>query len=321
MIAEGRVDKLAALLAESYRDEPTLTKVGDFVDPYVIISAVAKLRTVVFAGFFSDSSHTGPTGPEAAFSVANTLRAIWNELIPQVAVALRSPGGGTRVGGGGIPLTQLEAESLACDIGDEFLARLPQIRAVLASDVAATFDGDPAAHSTDEVVLSYPGILAIMVYRLAHELYLLDVPLIPRVMSEYAHSLTGIDIHPGASIGRHFMIDHGTGIVIGETAVIGDRVKIYQGVTIGALSTTGGRALHNVKRHPTIESAVTIYSGASILGADTVIGHGATIGSNAFITRSVPARTRVSAKDPKLQWRADEPPVDFAQRDFWYYSI
>lgn len=141
------------------------------------------------------------------------------------------------------------------------------------------------------------------IHRLAHELYLLSVPLIPRIMSEYAHSITGIDIHAGATIGRYFFIDHGTGVVIGETTVIGNNVKIYQGVTLGALSTRGGQVLHGVKRHPTLEDEVTVYSGASILGGQTVIGTGVIIGSNAFITKSVPDGTKVSVKNPELLFK------------------
>ncbi|MDR2825289.1 MAG: serine acetyltransferase, partial [Deltaproteobacteria bacterium] len=163
--------------------------------------------------------------------------------------------------------------------------------------------------------LSYPGVYAIMVYRVAHELYSLATPLIPRMMAEHAHSLTGIDIHPGARIGHHFFIDHGTGIVIGETTLIGNFVKIYQGVTLGALSTRGGQFLTGVKRHPTIENHVTIYSGASILGGETVIGEGVIIGSNAFITKSVPEKTRVSVKNPELQFMQNKPQesVEFVQ--------
>jgi serine O-acetyltransferase len=183
--------------------------------------------------------------------------------------------------------------------------------------VEAAYTGDPAAFNKDEIVLSYPGVHAIMVHRLAHELYVLGVPLIPRMMSEAAHSRTGIDIHPGASLGTHFFIDHGTGIVIGETTVIGDHVKIYQGVTLGAISTRGGQSLTGTKRHPTIEDNVTIYSGASILGGDTVIGRGVVIGSNAFITKSVPARTRVSVKNPELQLKSD----DEARGEVWFYEI
>ncbi len=179
------------------------------------------------------------------------------------------------------------------------LDQLPKIREYLVTDVQATLDGDPAASSKDEIIFSYPGIFAITIHRLAHELYLLEVPLI-RIMSEYAHNLTGIDIHPGAKIGKYFFIDHGTGIVVGETTAIADNVKLYQGVTLGALSTRGGQLLRGVKRHPTLEEGVTVYSGTSILGGETVIGSGAVIGSNVFITKSVEAGTKVSIKDPEL---------------------
>ena len=185
----------------------------------------------------------------------------------------------------------------------EFLRKIPKIREYLEDDLQAALEGDPAANSYGEIILAYPGLFAITVNRLAHELFLMNVPLIPRIMTEYAHSTTGIDIHPGATIGRHFFIDHGTGIVVGETTVIGDNVKIYQGVTLGALSTRGGQKLKNVKRHPTIEDNVTIYAGASILGGDTVIGKDAVIGSNAFITKSIPAGTTVSIKYQELSYK------------------
>ena len=167
----------------------------------------------------------------------------------------------------------------------------------METDVQASFDGDPAAFNTNEIILCYPGLRAITISRIAHELFLLGVPLIPRMWTEYAHSRTGIDIHPGATIGKYFCIDHGTGIVVGETTIIGDYVKVYQGVTIGALSTRGGQSLRGTKRHPTIEDRVTIYAGASILGGETVIGHDAVIGSNAFITSSVGANERVSMQN------------------------
>jgi serine O-acetyltransferase len=188
-------------------------------------------------------------------------------------------------------------ETLECGarcITHEFFKQLPKIREYVDTDLQACYDGDPAAYSKGEVILSYPGLLATTINRIAHELYLLKVPLIPRMMTEYAHSRTGIDIHPGATIGKYLMIDHGTGIVIGETSIIGDHVKIYQGVTIGGLSTRGGQTLKGVKRHPTIQNNVTIYAGASILGGETVIGEGSVIGANAFITESVPAGSRIS---------------------------
>ncbi len=191
-------------------------------------------------------------------------------------------------------------ETLDCGsrcITHEFFKQLPKIREYVDTDLQACYEGDPAAYSKGEIILSYPGLLATTINRIAHELYLLKVPLIPRMMTEYAHSKTGIDIHPGATIGKYLMIDHGTGIVIGETSVIGEHVKIYQGVTIGGLSTRGGQALKGVKRHPTIEDNVTIYAGASILGGETVIGEGSVIGANAFITSSVPAGSRISMKN------------------------
>ena len=189
-----------------------------------------------------------------------------------------------------------EIAAFAESVCMQFMERIESVREVLLTDVEAAYDGDPAAYSKDEIIYSYPGLYAIMVNRFAHELFLLNVPLIPRIMTEYAHNLTGIDIHPGATIGKYFFIDHGTGIVIGETTVIGEHVKIYQGVTLGGLSTNGGQLLKGKKRHPTIEDRVTIYSGASILGGDTLIGHDVTIGSNAFVTKSVPANTRVVSK-------------------------
>ena len=188
----------------------------------------------------------------------------------------------------------------------EFLGRLPAVRALVETDLLAAFEGDPAATGYDEIVLAYPGLYAITVYRLAHELYRLNVPLIPRMMTEMAHSTTGIDIHPGATIGEYFFIDHGTGIVIGQTTIIGSHVKLYQGVTLGGLSTRGGQSLSGAKRHPTIEDRVTIYAGATILGGETVIGSGSVIGANAFVTRSIPANTTVIMKSPELLLRSRE---------------
>lgn len=188
-----------------------------------------------------------------------------------------------------------------CRCFDCFLERLPRLKELLDGDVEAIYEGDPAANSKDEVVLAYPGFLAISAYRIAHELLGMGYSFIARIISEYAHSKTGIDIHPGADIGPHFFIDHGTGIVIGETTKIGKNVKIYQGVTLGALSLKEGRLLHGKKRHPTVEDGVTIYSGASIFGGETVIGEGSTIGSNAFITSSVPAHSLVRNKPFDLE--------------------
>jgi serine O-acetyltransferase len=184
-----------------------------------------------------------------------------------------------------------------------FFDRLVAVRAMLADDVQAAFDSDPAATSTDETIFCYPGVLAIAVQRMAHELYAMNVPLLPRIWSEWAHARTGIDIHPGATLGRRFFIDHGTGVVIGETTVIGNNVKIYQGVTLGALAPAYGQQLRGTKRHPTIEDDVTIYAGATVLGGDTVIGQSCTLGGNVFLTSSVAPRTVVMMESPRLRFR------------------
>ncbi|MCR4711200.1 MAG: serine acetyltransferase [Clostridia bacterium] len=193
-------------------------------------------------------------------------------------------------------LAKQERKTAAQELCLEFFSHIPEIRSYLDTDIDAAFDGDPAANDKIEIVIAYPGLYAITIYRLAHELYRLNVPYIPRMMSEYAHSQTGVDIHPGATIGKYFFIDHATGIVIGETSEIGEHVKVYQGVTIGALSTKDGQALHGKKRHPTIEDHVTLYAGCAVLGGKTVIGHDSVIGGSAFVTDSVPPYSRVSVK-------------------------
>ena len=196
-----------------------------------------------------------------------------------------------------------------------FFEQLPEVQQRLLKDVEAGFDGDPAAKSKEEIISSYPGLFAIYVYRLAHLLYKEEVPYIPRIMTEYAHGKTGIDINPGATIGDYFFIDHGTGVVIGETTEIGRNVKLYQGVTLGALSTRQGQQLANVKRHPTIRDNVTIYSNASVLGGETVVGENTIIGGNTFITESVPANTKVSAKSPELVIKKSRSAV--SKTDVW----
>ena len=201
---------------------------------------------------------------------------------------------------GGTPEHICERASEVCTV---FFDELPSIQRVLLTDVQALYDGDPAAGSKEEVIFSYPGLYAIYVYRIAHVLYQQDVPIIPRIMTELAHSGTGIDIGAGAQIGEYFFIDHGTGVVIGETTVIGDHVKLYQGVTLGALSTRGGQRLAGVRRHPTIEDDVTIYSNASVLGGETVIGKGSVIAGSAFVTSSIPPHSRVSLKAQEITVR------------------
>ncbi|MEE8170372.1 MAG: serine acetyltransferase [Phycisphaerae bacterium] len=194
----------------------------------------------------------------------------------------------------------------ARDVSLGFLNRIPEVREILADDVEAAYDGDPAAPNTDEVVVAYPGVLAVTIHRYAHVLYELDIPLLPRIMSEWMHGETGIDIHPGARIGRRFFIDHGTGVVIGETAEIGDNVKIYQGVTLGALSfikDERGRMVRGYKRHPTVRDGVTLYANAIVLGGDTELSENSVIGGSTFITTSIPADCVVSIKPPELKMR------------------
>jgi len=205
-------------------------------------------------------------------------------------------------------------ESKARGILTEFLQALPEIRELLRTDIEAAFEGDPAALSSEEIVLSYPGVEAVAIQRAAHRLYRAGVPLLPRMMTEWAHSRSGIDIHPGAQIGTHFFIDHGTGVVIGETSVIGNRVKLYQGVALIGRSLAGGQTLKGKRRHPTIQDDVTIYAGTTIMGADTVIGTGTTIGANVFLGHSVPARSLVFYEETQLKIlpKRDSPDSDAA---------
>ena len=227
-----------------------------------------------------------------------TLRTIYECLITEVDRSLKY-----------ICLRELKCSTDVCHsqaeiVVEEFLESIPNIRERLRGDIQAAYDGDPAARNVDEIILSYPCVLAIATYRVAHGFHIRGVPMVPRIMSEYAHSVTGIDIHPGAKIGRNFFIDHGTGVVIGETTVIGNNVRIYQGVTLGAMSIPkGGQAIRGRKRHPTIEDEVIIYSGATILGGDTVIGRGSVIGGNVWITSSVPPNTIVTVSSPELVYK------------------
>ncbi len=279
-----------------------------------IIDIVNNLFFVMYPGYFKDRTYK-------TYNLRNELAVmiedIFYRLNKQVFVALDF----CKLRGS---MTEDARKEESYRICSTFIEKIPQIREYVESDLLATYDGDPAASSFEEIILAYPGIIAITTYRLAHELYLLNVPVIPRLMTEFAHSRTGIDIHPGATIGKHFFIDHGTGIVVGEPSIIGEHVKIYQGVTIGALSTRGGQKLAGKKRHPTIEDNVVIYAGASILGGETTIGRNSVIGGNTFITSSVPADTRVSIKNPEMEYySAGKKHVkeEIKQDDAWFYVI
>jgi serine O-acetyltransferase len=301
---KGRLPGLIDALVQSVAAEPRMQHLNRVLLPNrdQIIACIADLRQIVFPGYFGQQ---GLTAADLGAQIGELAVGVSDALFEQVRCCLRYRR----------QLTAGSSESHECEECDEqaadavaqFVARIPAVRELLANDVQAAFDGDPAAHSTDETIFCYPGLFAIFVQRMAHEFYGLKVPLLPRIMTEHAHSLTGIDIHPGAKLGRSFFIDHGTGVVIGETTTIGDNVKIYQGVTLGALAPAFGQKLRGQKRHPTIEDNVTIYSGATILGGDTVIGKGALIGGNVFITSSVPPLNQVTAEPPKLKYRDRRP--------------
>ena len=248
-------------------------------DRGAIIGIIKEFRRLLFPAYFGDPQLMALPAENYA---ALLLERIETALTAQVALALPE-----------------EQAFAAGALTHEILEQLPRIQETLMTDIEATFDGDPAAADKEEIIFAYPGLFAIFVYRIAHELYLRHIPMIPRMMTEYAHSRTGIDIHPGAQIGSYFFIDHGTGIVGGETTVIGDHVKLYQGVTLGALSPRGGRAHSSGKRHPTVGDGATIYSGASIFGGETVIGENAVVGGNAFLTESVADNARVVIRPPE----------------------
>lgn len=285
---EQKIDHIVETILEDYKDDKFINNVEVFDQPDkdVVIDITKKLLKIVYPGFYRENNYHFYNNYSR---ITNLLEDVMYSLHKQIAIVLKQK-----------PENQLlsleEANDMAESITLQFFEQIPKIREYVETDVEADFEGDPAAFNKNEIILCYPGLLATTVNRIAHELYLLNVPIIPRMMTEYVHNLTGIDINPGATIGKYFFIDHGTGIVIGETTVIGEHVKIYQGVTLGALSTRGGQALKDVKRHPTIENNVTIYSGASIFGGQTIIGEGAVIGSNAFITESVPAGAKISFK-------------------------
>lgn len=293
-----RVESIVQRILDDHTDGRAVNKTDLYNQPdkKAVIDIVGKLMKILYPGYYSDKVYK-------ICSLKNNMSAAIEDVIfhlnEQIMTVLKYCNTYPEY-------TDRQLDEKAKDITFDFMEKIPQIRAYLDTDIQAAYEGDPAAGSKDEVILSYPGSYAISVYRVAHELVLLGVPMIPRIMAEHAHSVTGIDIHPGATIGKYFFMDHGTGIVIGETAVIGEHVKVYQGVTLGGLSTRGGQKLKGVKRHPTIGDHVTIYSGSSILGGDTVIEENVVIGGNAFITRSIGKDTRVSVKEQELQIKNHE---------------
>ena len=254
-----------------------------------IIDFVDELRKVTFPGFFGRENMAYAN---KKYFAGHKLSLLYDKLFRQIKVALSYKNGAKSY-------QEITEDAQEKALG--FIRRIPEVQALLCKDVEAEYNGDPAANSREEIIFSYPGLFAIFVYRYAHVLYQMKVPFIPRIMTEYAHGETGIDINPGANIGDYFFIDHGTGIVIGETTDIGNNVKIYQGVTLGALSTRKGQQLSGVKRHPTIEDNVVIYANTTILGGETIIGANSVVAGNTFVTKSIPANTKVASTMPELE--------------------
>ena len=293
----SHLPKVVEEIVESCKRERTIAHYDTIMIPSKesVIEILEDLKDILFPGYFRQQEVNAHSLP---YLIGNVVNRLFEKLAAQIARSIRHE------------CRRLQSPCTQCwDRGQrealDFLKKIPALRKTLAGDVQAAYDGDPAAKSLDEVIFSYPCILAIMVYRVAHELHIQGVPLLPRIMTEYAHGATGIDMHPGAKIGNNFFIDHGTGVVIGETTEIGDRVKIYQGVTLGALSFPTdfqGNLIRGVKRHPTIEDDVTLYSNATILGP-TVIGARSVIGGNVWITQEVPPDTVVNIEQPHLHYK------------------
>ncbi len=289
-----RVPEVVQKLLASWNSKECYEHIGPVSMPShkKVIEIVEQAKRLLFPGYFTE---TKLHAANIEYYIGKQTTDLYEKTAEQITMAIRHD-----CQRNNLPCTHCETQGHSYAL--KFIEALPRVAAVLATDIRAALEGDPATKTPDEVIFCYPGLLATLVFRLAHELYLLNIPVIPRIMTEYAHSLTGIDIHPGASIGESFFIDHGTGIVIGETTVIGNNVRIYQGVTLGALSLprNAGEKLRDKKRHPTLEDNVIVYANTTILGGDTVIGEGCVIGGNIWITSSVTTGTRVLLKRPEL---------------------
>jgi serine O-acetyltransferase len=287
---------VVAALVDHYRAEPRASRINRHFLPSRTesIEIVRLLLSLFYPGYFGREDLTDAN---VEYHVGVTLHALRDKLLAQIDRCLCYDD--ETVGNADFARCKKKAEGLT----DSFMFGIPKLRAALVEDVQAAYDGDPAATNLDEIVLAYPGLLAVTVYRVAHALHLLGVPMMPRMMTEWAHGATGADIHPAAEVGRRFFLDHATGAVIGATSVIGDDVKLYQGVTLGALSfpkDADGNLIRGTKRHPTVEARATLYANATVLGGQTVIGEGSVLGGSVFVTRSVPRGSRVALKPPEL---------------------
>jgi serine O-acetyltransferase len=290
----GKIPPVVKKLVESWKTEEFFDHIGPVALPSddAIVKIIEKARSILFPGYFTKAKlHQS----NLEYFIGQETTDLYEMLVEQISMAIRH-----NCRRNELPCTN--CDELSHRISFTFIERLPVVTALLTTDIHATLAGDPATKSPDEVIFCYPGLLATTVFRLAHELFMLNVPIIPRIMTEYAHSRTGIDIHPGATIGQGLFIDHGTGVVIGETTIIGKDVRLYQGVTLGALSLPrdAGEKLYKKKRHPTIEDNVIIYSNTTVLGGDTIIGEGSIIGGNIWLTESVAPGTKVLLKKPEL---------------------
>lgn len=298
---EKTAEKIVDSICDSYEDGTGVNRIEGRNLPVQdkIVEILRTLFVILFPGYMGEQTFTKTN---VRFVIGELVNRVHDDLVDQAEKAFRHRCRIQKCVG-------CDCLSMAEKVTQNLLKRLPHIRELLKGDVAAAYEGDPAAKSYDEIITSYPCIEAIATYRIAHELERSFLPLIPRIMSEYAHGKTGIDIHPGATIGKNFFIDHGTGVVIGETTDIGDNVKIYQGVTLGALSfrkDKDGRILKGGKRHPTIKDNVTIYAEATILGGEVVIGENAVVGGNVWLTASVPPGTTVTISKPDLVYKKKE---------------
>lgn len=298
-----QLPELTDRIVASYRDIGTINHIGHCPLPSrdSVVEIIQDLKEIIFPGYRRRQNlHLG----NVTYHIGDLIDGLHDKLTQQIARALRHDF--QLKNGIQCDSKRVDFEAQGQEVAITFLESLPGVRYFVASDVQAAFDGDPAADSLDEIIFCYPGLEAVTVYRLAHELFKLGVPLIPRIMTEWAHMETGIDIHPGANIGPSFFIDHGTGVVIGETCDIAAHVKLYQGVTLGALSfpkDNEGNLIRGQKRHPTIEENVVIYSNATVLGGDTTVGANSVIGASVSLTRSCPPNTVVTIEKPSLKFR------------------
>jgi serine O-acetyltransferase len=309
------LERLSEELLESYLGDERARRISRRYLPSreAIAEILQGVLELMYPGYFGRQDlNSENLGPHTAAAVAALAPKIEREMEHCLCYGREREAARPEFG---------ECAPRARELTEVFLRRLPEIRGLLVRDVQAAFDGDPAATNLDEVILAYPGVLAVSVYRIAHALYDLGVPMMARIMTEWAHSRTGCDIHPGAKIGAAFFIDHATGVVIGETTEIGDGVKLYQGVTLGALSfprDASGQIIRGRKRHPTVESGSTLYANATVLGGQTVVGADSVIGGSVFLTRSVPPRSRVSLKEPDLRVASRD---GAAEPDATYFDI